>query len=80
MQIKPVVAGIVTATLVTVSSATPPPPGTILDDRNVGAFSDYLDETLVELIGDGHFTLEVTDYEAIEPDPAYAERKETALL
>jgi len=54
----------------------PPPPGTLLDSANVGAYSDFIDETLVQLIQDGKFTLEVTTSESIAVHPAYAEATE----
>ena len=49
----------------------PPPPGTVLDATNVASFAQFIDETLVELIGNGAFTLEVMHSEAFAPHPDY---------
>jgi len=60
----------------TIDAAEPPPAGTTLDASNVGEYAAFIDDTLVELIGDGKFTLEVTDSESIAPHPAFAEATE----
>ncbi|TDJ64389.1 MAG: DUF1329 domain-containing protein, partial [Proteobacteria bacterium] len=57
-------------------AAEPPPPGIVLDASNVAAYAEFIDHTLVQLIGDGNFTLEVTTSESFAVHPAYAHATE----
>lgn len=56
----------------TTTAADPPAPGTTLDASNVAQYATFIDETLVSLIRDGDFTIEVTAGESIPPHPAFA--------
>ena len=47
------------------------PPGTIVSSENVGDYPDALDETLIELIENGFYSLEVTESEPLPPHPDY---------
>ena len=58
-------------TLHSTSSAEPPTPGISISADNIGEFSEYLDETLVELISTNHFTIQVIATEAFENHPKY---------
>jgi len=60
------------ATAGIVHATEPPPPGTVLDAGNVSEYASYLDETLIDLIGEGNFTIEVTTSESFPVHPAYA--------
>ena len=53
-------------------SGAVPAPGTVLDATNVDGYAETIDETLVALIRDGKFTLEVTATEAFPVHPAFA--------
>ncbi|MFT4583243.1 MAG: hypothetical protein ACI915_002568 [Gammaproteobacteria bacterium] len=55
-----------------VFAAQPPSPGTVLDQSNVSSYAEFIDETLVQLIGEGKFTLEVTASESFPIHPAFA--------
>ena len=54
------------------NASEPPAPGTVLDASNVATYAEYIDETLVNLIADGDFTLEVTASESFAIHPAFA--------
>ncbi len=54
----------------------PPPPGTVLDASNVGAYAEFIDETLVQLISDGNFTLPIAASEPFTVHPDYANATE----
>ena len=58
------------------SQAEPPSPGTILDSSNIPNFSEFIDETLVKLIADGDFTIEVTEQEAFPVHPDFEKATE----
>ncbi len=59
------------------SNATePPPPGTVLSAANITAYAEFIDETLVKLIADGDFTLEVTKSESFPVHPEFAKATE----
>lgn len=60
------------ATAGIVHATEPPSPGTVLDAGNVSEYASYLDETLIDLIGEGYFTIEVTTSESFPVHPAYA--------
>jgi len=55
-----------------VPAAEPPAPGTILDSANIAEYAEFIDETLVDLISDGKFTLEVGASEPFPVHPAFA--------
>lgn len=58
------------------AAGEPPAPGAVLDASNVGEYSEFIDETLVQLISDGEFTLEVTASESFGVHPDYAQATE----
>jgi hypothetical protein len=53
-------------------AAEPPAPGTVLDPSNVASYAEFIDETLVQLISEGKFTLEVTATESFAIHPEFA--------
>ena len=55
-----------------VFAAHPPSPGTVLEQSNISSYAEFIDETLVQLIGEGKFTLEVTASESFPIHPAFA--------
>jgi hypothetical protein len=59
-----------------VFAAEPPSPGTVLNQSNVGSYAEFIDETLVQLISEGKFTLEVTASESFPIHPAFAKATE----
>lgn len=64
-------------TICSASNATePPPPGTVLNASNVATYAEFIDETLVKLIADGDFTLEVTNSESFPVHPEFAKATE----
>ena len=54
------------------SAASPTiPPGTIVNSDNVGDYPGVLDETLIELIQNGFYAIEVVESEPLPPHPDY---------
>ena len=51
--------------------ADAPTPGTVLNKDNIASYKDYLDETLIALIGAGDFEITVTDTESFAVHPRY---------
>ena len=59
-----------------VIAAEPPPPGTTLNATNIADYAEFIDETLVRLISEGKFLLEVTGSESFAVHPKFAEATE----
>ena len=54
------------------NAVEPPDPGTVLSADNVSEYSNFLDDTLVDLIAAGHFVVEVMATEPFPVHPEYA--------
>lgn len=59
-----------------VIAAEPPSPGTTLNATNIADYAEFIDETLVRLISEGKFLLEVTGSESFAVHPKFAEATE----
>ena len=51
-----------------------PAPDIVINAENSIKYSDYLDETLIDLIRKGHFTIEVASTEPFPPHPEYVKK------
>lgn len=72
MNLKPLVAVLAMCAGLSSLAAEPPQPGTVLDAANVAKYAEFIDTTLVDLIANGSFTIEVTESESIPNHPAFA--------